>query len=375
MTQKKVIAKSIKSILDHPLIQNITDRSIDVKKDIIQEVLWFWSYDLFTRKPGPAYTEEGIFKGTDLDLACFLYQLIGRGAVIIIPKYESLRQRTFNSKEQTISNGNHNGQILGLTPNKNNFTFSIRIHDLNVIKEDSVGESRNFALTDFKGNWYKGWESINFVPTLNENKFITENKLWSDNKIVFKNFVHPNRWTSFFGQYYLITKILIDRLTDESKYYFKITKEMLESGIKFPPSDKEKTTVTTDDKIDGGKTIKVDSFEVEIKIPESDSSYPKYEFNQKNLVELSRLRNHYIYNVIPKLRFMTRVTELAHYNNPTRFPSWLKNVQWEKDYVIKGKRKKWERLVLFQPEVGKPAVSILKRKFIKSEKVSEFYKE
>ena len=55
-------------------------------------------------------------------------------------------------------------------------------------------------------------------------------------------------------------------------------------------------------------------------------------------------------------------------------PHWLENVKWENDYVVPGKRIKWERLVLFQPGVGKRSVSIRKRNYEKSEIVSKDYK-
>ena len=106
--------------------------------------------------------------------------------------------------------------------------------DQNVIGTDKVGDYRTFSLTDYDGSWYPGWDIIEFVPTLNENKFITENSLWSGNKIMFKNFVHPNRWTSFFGQYYVISKLMIERLAEESKYLNAEIKAMQKEGIKFP---------------------------------------------------------------------------------------------------------------------------------------------
>ena len=68
--------------------------------------------------------------------------------------------------------------------------------------------------------------------------------------------------------------------------------------------------------------------------------------------------------------FMARATEYAHYKAPDRIPAWIRNETWEDDFVEPGKRVKWQRLKLFQPEVGKHAVSILKRVTEKSAQVS-----
>ena len=70
------------------------------------------------------------------------------------------------------------------------------------------------------------------------------------------------------------------------------------------------------------------------------------------------------------LRFMTRVTEYAHYINPERMPAWIKNVTWEDGFREPGKRTDWQRMKLFQPEVGKHSVSILKRTYQKADQVN-----
>ena len=68
---------------------------------------------------------------------------------------------------------------------------------------------------------------------------------------------------------------------------------------------------------------------------------------------------------------MTRASEFAHFKNPERLPGWLKNVKWESDFTIPKKRKKWDRLKLFQTKPGELSVSILKREFMKSATVSD----
>lgn len=373
MTKPKHVASSLKDILENPLVISILDKSNKIT-EIIQTVQNFWEFDLFSRRPGPAYI-DGVFQGTNLDLAAFLYALIGRNAVINISSYKSFRQTKFKTGQHLVSKENRHGVILGVTANKYTFVFSVKIKDVNVMKSEEVGDYRNFSLTNFEGKWYDGWKKIEFLPTIEENKFITENRIWSEfgNVITFKNFIHPNRWTSFFGQYYFITKLLIDRLAEEAKHLFKETERMLEKGISFPPSDREKVQSFVDKDIDKGKSIKVEAFEVEIDVPENDSQFLTYKDTQENLVGLFRLANSYRYSIIPKLRFMTRATEFAHYTFPNRFPTWIENTKWERDYVLKGKRKKWQRLVLFQPGVGQQAVSIRKREYEKSEIVTETY--
>ncbi len=376
MTIKKHVGKTIKDLKIHPLTSLIVDKSIDINP-AIDEVKNFWNYDLMSRKPGPAYTEDGVFTGTDLDLACFLYALLERKAVINIPKYKTFRQTKFKEGQVLTSKDNRHGVVVGVVANQHNFTFSVRIKDMNVMTTNDVGDYRNFAMTDFDGEWYDGWKTIEFLPSVNENKFITENELWSSSSIIFKNFVHPNRWTSFFGQYYFVTKLLIQRLVEERKYLNLVKKNMLEDGINYPVSDGLKFAPKsyTDKSVDKGKQIKVKSFNVEIDFPQNDESkFLKYEYNQDNLVKVTKLWRKFGTD-ITNLRFMTRVTELAHFNNPGRFPHWLKNMKWENDYKLKGKKIKWERLVLFQPGVGEQAIAIRKRTFEKAERVSEKFEQ
>ena len=368
MTQPKHVAKTLKDLVENETMLSIQDRTFDITK-VFDEVQGYWEYDLFSRKPGPAY-KDGVFVGTDLDLACFLYSLQGRNAVINIPEYKTFRQTKFKEGQVLTSKDNRHGKVVGVVANSNNFTFSVRIFDTNVMSSGDVGDYRNFAMTGFDGDWYSGWKTLQLIPTIRENKFITENKLWSGNNIIFKNFVHPNRWTSFFGQYYFISKLLIDRLTEERKHLNAIKKRMLDEGIEYPSSTTKSPSSYVKENVDKGKQIKVKSFNVEVDFLERTGEYEEYENKQENLVYVSNLWSHYG-KVMTKLRFVTRATELAHFNNPGRLPGWLENVKWESDYKLKGKRIKWDRLVLYQPGVGKQGVAIRKRSFEKAERVSE----
>ncbi|MGD2072386.1 MAG: hypothetical protein PVG65_02730 [Candidatus Thorarchaeota archaeon] len=367
MTQKKTVGESLLFLLTHPVTMTVLNRSNDIS-EAIEVVKGWWSYDLFKRRPGPAYYDEyGNFHCTDLDLACFLYELSKRGAVITLPTYKSKRASKVREDQQLTSASNRHGKIVGLTANKDFFSFSVKIIDENVVGENSIGDYRNFMLTDFDGTFYKGWRQIQFVPTLKENRWLTENQLFTDNKVYFDNFVAPNRWTSFFGHHYVISKMMLDRLKDEASYYYSKIKEMQEDGIRFPDG---KGPTSYDYAKETGEWKKFPAHEVKVQYPPIEGEYPKYEHTQENLIKLHKLRNSYIYNISQTIRFMTRVTEMAHFKNPNRFPFWLKGAKWESGYKLPRGKIEWDRLVLFQPEVGKYSVSLLKRTYEKSVEVA-----
>ncbi len=371
MTKAKHVAKSLKSILDLDIMNGIIDRKFDIIP-IIKEVESYWDYDLYSRKPGPAYTSEGVFQGTDLDLSTFLYSLKNRGAVVNIPEYKSLRNNSLKEGQLITSKDNRHGKIIGLTSNKDSFIFSLKILDQNVITTNSVGDYRNFSLTDFSGNWYDGWQEIQFLPNKDENKFITENKLWSENKVIFKNFVAPGRWTSVFGQYYFISKSLLQRITEECEYYYSCMKRMLENGINYLQmessyDDKPKIQSVKEK----GKSIKVECYHFEVDLPENKTTFPEYEDNQNNLIMLSNKRKDLL-KIKQEIQFALRASELSFVKyGIDKFPAWIQNAKWEE---FKIKRTMWNRLVLFQPDPFKFGVSLRYRKFDKSEIVSENYK-
>jgi hypothetical protein len=368
MTEPKHVALSLKNILEHPVVKAVLNRSCNIMPATVEALSW-WSYDLIKRKPSPAYNEYGVFTGTDLDLACFLYALVGRGAVINIPYYESHTRSKIREDQVVKSRANRHGTLVGIGANKYFFSFNIKIIDQNVIGEDKVGDFRRFSLTDKYGAWYDGWREIQFEPTLKENRFITENKLWTGNKIIFKNFIHPNRWTSFFGHYYVITKMLTERLEEEARHLNTEITRMLATGIKFPEGEGP-TSYPTD--YGPSKQESFPAFECKIYIPstQTEGAYPTYEDGQENLIRCYNLRKDY-YKIIEKLRFMTRATEYAHYEKPALMPAWLKNVNWESGFREPKKRTDWQRLKLFQPKVGEYSISILKRSYAKSTTVAD----
>ena len=381
MTQAKQVAKTLKSVLEDPMMKQIMNLEIidDEMEPIITEIKDWWDYDLYNRKPGPAY-KDGVFVGTDLDLACFIYALCGRKAVINIPEYTGMAQKSIKEGERVTSSKNRNGRITSLSSNKDFFSFGFRIHDENVETDEEQGKPRTYNMTDYSGEWYEGWTSVQFSPTAKENKFLTENKLWTDNKVMFKNFTHPNRWTSFYGKYYFITKKLIERLKMDSSYFKTQIKKILDDGIKYPSGGEPKEWPKSYTK--GGKSVKFKVMQVELDTPDYIGEYPEYKCTVGNLVKLTRLSKAYTYSIIPRLSFAVRATELAFFkygkkeDGTERMPGWLKGgVVWERDYVQKGKRTKWDRLVFGQPGVGQVGFGIRKREFEKSKMVSEDYVE
>jgi len=367
----KQVASTLKKILDDPVMKIIRNKEADIQP-AVQTCRDYWSYDLYTRKPGAAYQEE-VFVGTDLDLICVLFALVDRGAVIKIPQYKSIRTRTQRTDQMLVSKENRHGKLLGITSNQNTFVFSVMVKDMNVMTTDSVGDFRNFAITDFDGKWYDGWETLEFLPTAKENDFLKDKSLYSGNSIAFKNFVHPNRWISIYGQYYLKTKALIERLRDENQWLYQRRKELEALGITAPEGYLVASEVPVKTP---GKKIKVAAFEVELDLPPLEAEYNchKIEATQESWLHVYETRKRNMKNV-SALQAMTRATELAFvlHGGFKRLPGWIKEASWEQGYKQKGKRKEWTRLVLGQPKVGQTGIALRARTWEKTEEVSEYY--
>lgn len=368
MTQKSV-ASSLTTLLDNPIVGAILDRSKDILP-VAEIVKSWWGYDLMNRKPSPAYNEYGLFQGTDLDLACFLYALAGRGAVLNLPYYKAHTQTKIREDQKLISKQNRHGKLINVGANKEFFSFNITIIDENVIGQDTVGDFRSFSLTDKFGQWYDGWSRIEFVPTIKENKFLTENKLWSGNNVVFKNFIHPNRWTSVFGHHYVITRLLMDRLSDECSFLNTEVKRLQAAGIKFPDQQGPASHVYEYGDV---VTQVFPAFEMKVFVPQAKitGDYTLIDITQDEMIKAYNRRKTLLYGIMPALRFMTRASEYAHFNAQDRFPHWLKNVKWEDGFKIPKGRTAYQRLKLFQDKVGEHSISLLKRTYKKSAPVSE----
>ena len=164
--------------------------------------------------------------------------------------------------------------------------------------------------------------------------------------------------------------MLIERLDDEAKFLNTEVKRMQAAGIDFPETAKDKPE--SHDYSYGDTVSKTFvAFQAMVYIPESQitGDYTLLEMNQENLMAAYTKRKR-LMAAVAQLRFMTRASEYAHYTNQERMPAWFKNVKWEDDFTIPGKRIKWQRLKLFQPAVGEHSVSILKRTFTKKARVA-----
>jgi len=230
-------------------------------------------------------------------------------------------------------------------------------------------------LVDLDGTWYDGWQSIEFVPDAKENDFLTNNSLWSGHSVVFKNFIHPNRWISFYGQYYFVTKVLLDRLTEEAKFLKDYAADMRKRGVTIGGSGGEKKEWPKKTEVGDKKSIKVPALEAEVEYPDFFNDYdvlttlPNYKgVDDSDLLKAVEERSRELtYTIIPKLRFATRATEYAFHTNGddgNKMPTWIENAKWERGYVQKGKRTEWNRLVLTR------GIALRYRKYERSEIVA-----
>ena len=381
----KQVPNSIKDIVTSDAMLMALDHSQvadDLADMIVDEA---WGYDLFSRKPGPAYyDEDGQLNMTDLDLICFLAELTKRKAVVNLPEYKKRRAGSTNKNERVVSDKNRHGKILSVVANKEVFSFSLKVNDQNVIVkqangEEIIGAPRNFMLVDVTGEWHSGWRTIEFSPTAKENEWLNDKRLWTGQSIFFKNFVHPNRWTAFYGAYYLLTKVLIQRLEDEQKFYNAEEKVLIEAGAKFPPSDSmtlkpEYERVEPEDQ----KSIKVDAFECQVDAPFLN------EFKHlaisadgakltKTLVDNHDRMRKIKYHILPMLRLATRAVELAFFKvgmKDAKMPFWMKDYKWEEGFKEKGKRIEWNRLGITQVKPGTTGFALRYRTYQKTERVA-----
>jgi len=375
VTKAKQVAATLKTIHENSDLINILNRQND-SINLCNTIDGYWKYDLYNRKPSPAeYDESGKLIPTDLDLATFMYALWDRGAVINFPTYKSKRPMTIREGQNVVSKDNRHGKVIGLTSNENVFTFGVRIIDQNVVSTDQVGFPRTYLFTDLTGKWYEGWRVVNWLPTASENKFLNENKLWTGNQVVFKNFVTPEKWLSFYGQYYFITKAMIQRLEDEKRF---VKEQIKDISSKLPPEEVKKIippAVKTTYKVEGEK-IKINCFQVEIDIPEFKNEFSNHPNlnKEKEMGSLGfwRDREKTLTSFLSKFRFICRCIEKAAYdmNVIEHFPAWLKDVKWEANYREPGKRTDWNRLVLVQPAPGERGIAIRCRVWEKTETVA-----
>ena len=359
--KKKILPHTLLNLYENSLMKKIMDRS-EFLVDTIEDVKKFWSFDMYSRTPSHILENDKIV-GTNLDAASLFYTLAERSAVITIPEYKSLRPKTLGESKV---NGVRTGEIINLSSNKDIFSFSVKIFD------KIADDYRNFCITDPNGNLYLN--SFNFDMTNEEENYLENNEVWFNEQIKLKYFVHPNRWTSFYGQKYFITKALIERITDECKNYFAQIKKIIKNGIEYPETTEEPSKPWPKKLKEDGKSVKFESLEVEVDFP-MINKYKKYSENQANLVMLTSLRKFNLYNVLPILRFATRCSELAFYKHGNgKFPNWIGGgCEWESGFKLPKKRVVWDRLKIVQPAVGEFSIAIRKRLKEKAEIMANDY--
>lgn len=344
-------------------LESILTRSQDIDT-ILEQLLNHWKFDLFSRSP-----HRGADSIIDLDLACFMAALVDRGAVINIPAYKSARGRTRREGEHVVSAGNRHGKMMGLVSNKDVFSFSVRIDDANVMTTDSVGAPRNFMIVGLDGEWYDGWKTIEFLPSAKENNFLDAADAWDgyvDGRITFKHFVHPNRWTSFYGRHYFLSKTMIVRLTEYAKFCKNEVERLLSVGVTFPLGEKSAPKEWPKSTRDATVAKTFTAFEAEVETPPVDGEFASFDETQEDLVRASRERRR-MEGALAQLRFATRATELAYYRHGlgNKVPVWIEG-SWTENYREAGKRKNWNRLLPFEDS----SIALRWRAWDKSERVA-----
>ena len=314
---------TISEILDNAHLKRLTDRSENID-DILEILISEWES-----------------KDT-IDVAGLIFMMSKRMEDITIPHYKSIRPTTL-TEGQTSPKENRHGKIVGLSANKDIFSFGIKIFDESVINEGKPdGDFRNFSVTDPSGELLDGWKTK--IPI----------------------FVNSNRWADFYSLNYFLSKVMIDRLTDEAKNIFSQIKTMKKNGLKLPTDDVKKEWPKTTKAL--GKSVTFTSLDVEVDFIDYINKYKVYDETQENLVLLTEKRKKIIYTIIPILRFTTRCTELAFFqHNDNRIPNWQKNVKWEIGFKIPGKKIKWDRIQITE------TCSIRKRIKSKKETMAKDY--
>lgn len=390
---KPEIANSLSSILSTSPVARLCCQkgtSHEEMSALADKVSGMWELDLYSRKPSPALNSHGEFTGTDLDLATFMSALAARSAVIQIPTYRNMRAKTEREGERHLK-GPRTGKIMAIYANKEVFSFGVRIFDNTIVQMDpdtgheTIGAPRNFSLVNVKGEWHEGWRSIEFQPHAPENSFLNDHKLWTDSSVIFNNFVHPNRWQTFYSRAYLETKLLIQSLTDRAAYLRAKVKELEAAGIPFPDTNNSPTNQPVQSpakKVSEDTPVKITAFLAELDLPQDPvGAYPEIPATPTGKLQAHELAKKWSYGVIPSLTFAIRAVELAYFQKgltlldaetgevEERLPHWVEDLTWEKNVVLPGKRIKWNALKIPQDGVGMKPLTLRYRVYPKTERL------
>lgn len=329
------LADTVKDVvsLKNEYASGIMNRNAYLDDDFVAAIMGQSLMTWEGRNPAPALDSDGNFQGTDLDLLSFLMPMADRGAVIEIPRYRNRRKIVKRANERKIGS-NQFGAVTGLTSNKDVLSFSVRLFDQTIVKHDSktgkeqTGAHRNYMIVDCDGHWYDGWDRICWNPTAAENTFLTEKSLWTGNSVVFKYYIHPNRWQSVFGAPYLLQKMLLERLDDEAQFYRGEIKRLQDAGIIFPrgqggffyaPPESEGKT----------KAIMIQTIEMVLDIPNFSGSYIPAIKSLGGLCAAYNRQKYLTWTLKPFVQFCTRANEAAYYQfGQGSVAHWMQDRTW-----------------------------------------------
>ncbi|GEM_PF-1012367 len=346
-----LISESVKDVASgkNPFAVEILDRGGHVSEELVNTVLDQSVFGWEGRHPQPALDENGRLQVTDLDLLSFLASVARRHPVIEIPRYRSRRAGVTRANEEKRL-GTQYGRVSGLVSNKEVFSFSVRILDESIVVTDADGEEetgafRSYMLVDVTGKLYDGWDRIVWKPSAEENKFLSENRLWTGNTVYFKNAVHPNRWQSIFGAPYLLLKMLVERITDEAKFYKSEMARLAAMRLTLPAGLKKPYVPT--DAAEDYKKIEVETLEAALDMPQFVGEYTPVDDSVAGLVAAYNHQKWLSYTLKPRLQVVIRADELAYFlYGKTRVAPWMEGRKWNSGYKPPKARTVWEQMVL-----------------------------
>jgi hypothetical protein len=331
-------AKTVREVanLTDPYAAAIMNRNRKLDEMLVGSIVAQGIMSYEGRNPKPALDADGNFQTTDLDLLSFLAPLAARGAVVEIPAYRNRRQVVRREGERKIGT-NRFGRLVGLTSNKEAFSFSVKIFDQTVVSSDSdgfekVGAYRNLMVVDPSARLYDGWDKIVWKPTAEENSFLKTNRLFTGNTVYFKYFVHPNRWQSVFGAPYLLKKMLLARIDDEAGFYRREVKRLLAAGIRFPDGGKKETKPVTS--AGRTRTISVKTMEMSLTLPSFTGKYASVPLTFDGLIRAYRRQKLLTYTWKPFIQFVVRADEAAFMlygldgSDRGKIAGWIRGGKW-----------------------------------------------
>lgn len=342
------------------------DRTIPLTLELVDAALRQSVFGWKGRTPKLLLDAKGDVIGSDFDLLSFFVPLAERRAVIEIPEYQIRRPAHIRADERKVGS-NQFGKIKGLTSNKDVFSFCVLINDQTIATEhdgeEELGAPRNYMLVDMTGDWGR-WSEVRWSPTAEENRFLRERKLWQGDAITFEHDVHPNRWQSFFGAPYLLLKLLLRRIEDETSYYRSEVQRLADLGIVLA-----KETRSHPEAVGNTRTESIATMEAVLDVPKFSGSPADYPLPQDDTLERAaeadRKARLLAFKWRPRVQFVTRADECAffRYGNG-RVARWAKGLALESKVRLPRGRIDWERLTL------SPFMALRWRHYLKTEQVA-----